>query len=232
VRPHRAHVPAIEDELWIEGREARHLVRVLRARPGDRLTLFDGRGEEARARVVAVEGERVRVRVEERRPVRREPDAEVTLYLGLLKGEKLAEVVRMGTELGVSRFVLLVTRHAVAKTIRPAKIERLRRIAVEAAKQSGRTALPEVAGPIALAEVPRVEQGLVADPRAGARVAEVLNPERPVALAVGPEGGFAEEELRFLTERGFTPVTLGRRILRAETAACTLVALVTAAHGQ
>ncbi len=232
MRPHRAYVPAIEDELWIEGREARHLVRVLRARPGDRLTLFDGRGEEARARVVAVEGERVRVQIEERRPVRREPDAEVTLYLGLLKGEKLGEVIRMGTELGVSRFVLLVTRHAVAKMVRPAKIERLRRIAVEAAKQSGRTALPEVAGPIALAEVLPVEQGLVADPRAGARVAEVLDPERPVALAVGPEGGFAEEELGFLAERGFTPVTLGRRILRAETAACTLVALVTAAHGQ
>ncbi len=232
MRPHRAYVPALEDELWIEGREAHHLLRVLRARPGDRLTLFDGQGGEAEAVVVAVEDERVRVRVEKHHPVRREPDAAVTLYLGLLKGEKLGEVVRMGTELGVSRFVLLVTRHAVAKTIRPGKIERLRRIAVEAAKQSGRTALPEVKGPIALAEVPRVEQGLVADPRAGARVAEVLDPGRPVALAVGPEGGFAEEELRLLSGRGFTPVTLGRRILRAETAACTLVALVTAAYGQ
>ena len=232
MRPHRAYVPAIEDELWIEGREARHLVRVLRARPGDRLTLFDGRGTEARARVVAVEGERVRVRVEERRSARREPPAPVTLYLALLKGEKLFDAVRMGTELGVSRFVLLETRHAVAKAIRPQKLERLRRVAIEAAKQSGRTELPGVEGPLALEAVPPVEQGLVADPQAGARVFEVLDPTRPVALAVGPEGGFAEEELRTLVERGFTPVTLGPRILRAETAACALVALVTAAFGQ
>ena len=120
----------------------------------------------------------------------------------------------------------------MAKAIRPQKLKRLRRVAIEAAKQSGRTELPGVEGPLALEAVPPVEQGLVADPRAGARVFEVLDPARPVALAVGPEGGFAEEELRTLVERGFTPVTLGPRILRAETAACALVALATAAFGQ
>jgi len=174
----------------------------------------------------------VLVRSLEKKAVRREPDAPVTLYVALLKGEKLADVVRMGTELGVSRFVLLVTRHAVAKTIRPQKLERLRRIAIEAAKQSGRTELPEVAGPLALKDVPEVEQGLLAHPGTGARVFEVYDPARPVALAVGPEGGFAEDEVALLRSRGFTPVTLGRRILKAETAACTLVALVTAAYGQ
>lgn len=232
MRPHRAFVPELKDELWIEGREARHLVEVLRARPGDRLTLFDGRGQEALAEVVRVEAGRVLVRSLEKKAVRREPDAPVTLYVALLKGEKLADVVRMGTELGVSRFVLLVTRHAVAKTIRPQKLERLRRIAIEAAKQSGRTELPEVAGPFALEDVPEVEQGLLAHPGIGARVFEVYDPARPVALAVGPEGGFAEDEVALLRSRGFTPVTLGRRILKAETAACTLVALVTAAYGQ
>jgi len=232
VRPHRAYVPRIADELWIEGREARHLLHVLRARSGDRLILFDGTGQEARARVVQVENGRLRVQIEERYPVRREPDAEVTLYLALLKGEKLFEVVRMGTELGVTRFVLTITRRTVARSIGQQKRERLRRIAIEAAKQSGRTALPAVEGPVDLSSMPPVEQGLVADPNAGARVPEVLDPTRSVALAVGPEGGLTEDEVTFLISLGFTPVTLGRRILRAETAACALVALVTAGYGQ
>jgi len=232
VRPHRAFVPELSDQLWIEGREAHHLLEVLRARPGDRLTLFDGRGNEALAEVVEVGEGRLRVRTLEKKAVRREPDAPVTLYLALLKGEKLADAVRMGTELGVSRFVLLVTRHAVAKTIRRQKLERLRRIAIEAAKQSGRTLLPAVEGPIPLSRVPGVEQGLLAHPEATLRVSEVYQPDRPVALAVGPEGGFAEDEVALLRSRGFTPVTLGRRILKAETAACALVALVTAAYGR
>ncbi len=232
MRPHRAYVPQIEDELWIEGREAAHLLRVLRARPGDRLTLFDGQGQEAQARVVAVESGRLRVRVEARYSASREPLAPVTLYLALLKGEKLVDVVRMGTELGASRFVLLVSRRAVAKAIRPQKLERLRRVAVAAAKQSGRTRLPEVQGPIPVAQVPAVEQGLLAHPNAGARVAEVHDPTRPVALAVGPEGGFTAEEVDLLVARGFTPVTLGTRTLRAETAACALLALVTAGSGR
>ncbi len=232
MRPHRAFVPELSDQLWIEGREAHHLLEVLRARPGDRLTLFDGRGNEALAEVVEVGEGRLRVRTLEKKAVRREPDAPVTLYLALLKGEKLADAVRMGTELGVSRFVLLVTRHAVAKTIRRQKLERLRRIAIEAAKQSGRTLLPAVEGPIPLSRVPGVEQGLLAHPEATLRVSEVYQPDRPVALAVGPEGGFAEDEVALLRSRGFTPVTLGRRILKAETAACALVALVTAAYGR
>ncbi len=232
MRPHRAYVPAIADELWIEGGEARHLLRVLRARPGDRLTLFDGRGREALAEVVGIEGERIRVRVLKARPAEREPDRTITVYLALLKGEKLFEVVRAGTELGARRFVLVVSARSVPKALGREKLARLGRVAVAAAKQSGRTRLPEVAGPIPLAEVPPVPLGLVGDPRARLRVAEVDDPTRPLALAVGPEGGFTEEELAALEARGFRRVTLGRRILRAETAACALLALVTAGPGQ
>ncbi len=232
MRPHRAYVPELRAEVWIEGPEGAHLVRVLRARPGDRLTLFDGQGREALAEVVAIAGERVRVRVLDLQETDREPDIPVTLYLALLKGEKLFDVVRMGTELGVSRFVLVVSQRSVAKAIGKGKLDRAMRVAVEAAKQSGRTRLPTIEGPLPLKALPRVGQGLVAEPHASARVGDVLDPSRPVSLLVGPEGGLSEEELRLAEARGFTPVTLGRRILRAETAACTLVALVTAARGQ
>jgi len=112
------------------------------------------------------------------------------------------------------------------------KLRRLKAIAKEAAKQSGRLRVPEVLPPIPLKAVPEVEQGLVAHVGARALVREVLDLNRNLSLAVGPEGGFAEEEVALLKERGFAPVSLGRRILRAETAATALLAIVTAGEGR
>ncbi len=232
MRRHRAYVSEIAETIRLSGREARHLIRVLRAGPGDEVTVFDGQGHEARTTIVEVGPTTVVLRLERRLAVERETEQPLTLYLALLKGDKLAEVIRAGTELGVHRFVLLATHHSVPKTISPGKLERLRRITVEAAKQSGRNHLPEISGPVALKAIPRVSQGLVAHPRTATRVGEVYDPSEPVALAVGPEGGFSDEEVEHLVDRGFTPVTLGRRILRAETAALALVALVTAGYGQ
>ncbi len=232
MRPHRAFVPELKEEVRLTGREARHLLRVLRARVGDRLTVFDGRGREAEAEVVAVEPGALVLRLGPVRRVDREVRPPVTLYLALLKGEKLADVVRAASELGVARFALLTAERSVPRGLGEEKLARLRRVAAEAAKQSGRSVLPEVLPPRPLAQVPAVLQGLVAHPGAEARVADRLDPSRPVALAVGPEGGFTEAEVRLLAERGFSPVSLGRRVLRAETAACALVALVTAGTGR
>ncbi|WP_038046935.1 16S rRNA (uracil(1498)-N(3))-methyltransferase [Thermus caliditerrae] len=228
MRPHRAYSPGLTGVLSL--RESHHLLEVLRAKVGDRFTVFDAE-REALAEVVDL-GPPVRYRIlEERRP-EREVGVEVVLYPALLKGDKLADVVRMATELGATRIQPLITRHAVPKAMGEGKLKRLQAIAVEAAKQSGRLRVPEVLPPIPLREVPEVAQGLVAHVGARALVREVLNLGKPLALAVGPEGGFAEEEVELLRERGFTPVTLGRRILRAETAALTLLALCTAGEGR
>lgn len=228
VRPHRAYSPGLTGVLPL--RETRHLVEVLRARVGDRFTVFDGE-REALAEVVDL-GPPVRYRILEERLPQREVGVEVVLYVALLKGDKLSEVVRSATELGATRIQPLITRHSVPKEMGEGKLRRLRAVALEAAKQSGRVRIPEILPPIPLKAVPEVAQGLVAHVGAGARVREVLNPEKPLALAVGPEGGFAEEEVDFLEARGFTPVTLGRRILRAETAALALLALCTAGEGR
>lgn len=229
MRPHRAYSPGLTGTL--PPREARHLVEVLRARVGDRFTVFDEH-REALAEVVEVGPGLLRYRVLEERVPEREVGVEVVLYPALLKGDKMAEVVRMATELGATRIQPLIALHSVAKEMGEAKLERLRRVAVEAAKQSGRLRVPEVLPPISLRALPRVEQGLLAHPGAGARVREVLDPDRPVALAVGPEGGFSGEEVELLVERGFTPVSLGRRILRSETASLALLALVTAGEAR
>lgn len=228
MRPHRAFSPGLTGVLPLE--EGHHLVEVLRARVGDRFTVFDAE-REAVAEVVDL-GPPVRyLLLEERRP-EREVGVEVVLYVALLKGDKLAEVVRGATELGATRIQPLITRHSVPKEMGEGKLRRLQAIAVEAAKQSGRLRVPEVLPPIPLKAVPPVAQGLVAHVGARALVREALDLEKPLALAVGPEGGLAEEEVAFLRERGFTPVSLGRRILRAETAALALLALCTAGEGR
>ncbi|MDT7908807.1 16S rRNA (uracil(1498)-N(3))-methyltransferase [Thermus sp.] len=228
MRPHRAYSPGLTGVLPLE--EGRHLVEVLRAGVGDRFTVFD-ESREALAEVVDL-GPPVRYRIlEERRP-EREVGVEVVLYVALLKGDKLSEVVRAATELGATRIQPLITRHSVPKEMGEGKLRRLKAIAKEAAKQSGRLRVPEVLPPIPLKAVPEVEQGLVAHVGARALVREVLDLNRNLSLAVGPEGGFAEEEVALLKERGFTPVSLGRRILRAETAALALLALATAGEGR
>ncbi len=228
MRPHRAYSPGLTGVLPLE--EGRHLVEVLRAGVGDRFTVFD-ESREALAEVVDL-GPPVRYRIlEERRP-EREVGVEVVLYVALLKGDKLSEVVRAATELGATRIQPLITRHSVPKEMGEGKLRRLKAIAKEAAKQSGRLRVPEVLPPIPLKAVPEVEQGLVAHVGARALVREVLDLNRNLSLAVGPEGGFAEEEVALLKERGFAPVSLGRRILRAETAALALLALATAGEGR
>ncbi|GEM85584.1 16S rRNA (uracil(1498)-N(3))-methyltransferase [Meiothermus granaticius] len=231
MRPHRAFVTLIQPELELSGREARHLAEVLRARPGDRLTVFDGRGLEGRAVVLSLEPGLVRLQVEETWPAHRETPQPVTLYLALLKGDKLAEVARAATELGVAHLVPVLTQHCVVRELGEGKLLRLRRVVVEAAKQSGRSRIPEVASLLPLSSIPRVEQGFVAHPGASARVRDLLDPQRPTALLTGPEGGLAEAEVGLLEDRGFTPVTLGPRILRAETAPVALLSLVTAGEG-
>lgn len=228
MRPHRAFSPGLTGLLPLE--EGRHLVEVLRAGVGDRFTVFD-ESREALAEVVDL-GPPVRYRIlEERRP-EREVGVEVVLYVALLKGDKLSEVVRAATELGATRIQPLITRHSVPKEMGEGKLRRLKAIVKEAAKQSGRLRVPEVLPPIPLKAVPEVEQGLVAHVGARALVREVLDLNRNLSLAVGPEGGFAEEEVALLKERGFAPVSLGRRILRAETAATALLAIVTAGEGR
>lgn len=231
MRPHRAYVAELSQQTTIKGREARHLLDVLRAKIGDTLTLFDGSGKEARGKIVAVEEGSITVEAETIAETSREVGVAVELYLPLLKGDKMADVVRAATELGVTRIIPTLMLHCVVKELGEGKLERLRRIVIEAAKQSERTVIPAIANLIRLKDISLVNQGFVAHPGSGARVRDVLVSDKSVALITGPEGGLSENEVEMLIEKGFTPVTLGRRILRAETAPVALLGLVTAGEG-
>ncbi|HVC02813.1 MAG TPA: 16S rRNA (uracil(1498)-N(3))-methyltransferase [Steroidobacteraceae bacterium] len=207
-----------------------HLARVLRARGGDALVLFNGDGREFAAVVESVRGARVAVAVGEERPTDRESPLALTLLQCIPRGDRMDWIVQKATELGVQRIVPLVSRHVVVKlSARQAqsKAAHWRAVAVNACEQCGRTRLPAI-------DTPRpLDEFLGAAPAGGARL--LLDPDSddatsldaaPAAIecAVGPEGGFAPEEIECLRIAGFRALRLGPRILRTETAA--LAALV------
>jgi 16S rRNA (uracil1498-N3)-methyltransferase len=230
MRSHRAFIAKLEPVVKLSGSEASHL-RVLRANVGDLVTLFNGAGLEADAKIMVLEDFSIILEVGETRVVNLEPPQEIALAIALLKGDKLSEVVRAATELGVSSFQLLITEHADVKEIGAQKLERLQRVALEASKQCRRAVTPLVLSAIKLKQLTSVVCGLVAHPGSSLKPREALNWDLPVTIATGPEGGFSRAEIEFLKSRGFQTVGLGPRILRAETAPIAILGALTAGEG-
>jgi 16S rRNA (uracil1498-N3)-methyltransferase len=230
MRSHRAFVSKLEPVVKLSGSEAAHL-RVLRANVGDQVTLFDGAGLEADAKILTLEDFTMTLEVGEHRVVNLEPPQEMTLAIALLKGDKLSEVVRAATELGVSRFQLLVTEHADVKEIGAQKLERLQRVALEASKQCRRAVTPLVFSPIKLKTLEPVTCGLVAHPGSSLKLRDAVHWDVPITVVTGCEGGFSSSEIEWLEARGFVRVGLGPRILRAETAPIAILGALTAGEG-
>lgn len=223
MRRHRVRVAAWgAGGVRVLGPAAHHLVHVLRVRPGDPVAAFDGAGLEAGGEVAAVEDDVVVLRLDPPGPALTEAVRAITLAPALLKGDRLADVVRMGTELGVAAFRPLRTRRADVQLASPAKLARWRRVAGEAARQCGRARVPEVHDVAALTALTWTGILIVADPEAGDTLRDVLDDgparEDAVTVVTGPEGGLADDEVAALVARGARRVTLGRRVLRADTA--------------
>jgi len=236
---HRFYAPGIGaagSAAPLPSEEAQHLIRVLRLSIGETIRVFDGRGREHQATVEALTKTEAIVRLgEEAAPV---PESAValTLAMALLKADKFDEVVRDATMLGVSRIQPIATTRTEVPAGRTSRVDRWRRIAVSSSKQCGRAVVPSIGEPVTFSEflgAPVAERLLMlAEPGLdGAISTRVLGAEPPptsVALLVGPEGGWAETEHRLALECNGTLVTLGPRILRAETA--PLVALSVLLH--
>ena len=236
MRRHRVRIDGlVAGERQLVGPAAHHLARVLRARPGAPIAAFDGAGSEAFGTVVAVDADGVRVELEAPRSAATEADRAVTLAPALLKGDKLADVVRMATELGVVAVRPVRTKRCDVAELAPSRLVRWRRVAEEAARQSGRARGPVVAEAVRLEDLTWTGALLVADPFAEATLADAvadLDGASPAAGAVptevtvvtGPEGGLTPEEVAALVARGARAVALGRRVLRAETAPVAVAA--------
>lgn len=218
--------PISTDRATLAGAEAHHLAHVMRAEAGTEVTLLDGSGVEFTARVTKVGRSAVELAVLERHEIDRELPFVLTLGVALPKGDRQRWLVEKATELGVSRLVPLATRRGVAQPVEQAR-QRLRRSVIEASKQCGRNRLLEIASPQELADYvvasPAGGTKWLAHP-GGAQLPSTFDspPPEGVFLAIGPEGGFTDEELAHALSCGWQSVSLGPRILRVETAALAL----------
>jgi 16S rRNA (uracil1498-N3)-methyltransferase len=225
----RFHIasPPTAGRARLDGDEARHLVKVLRAKVGEAVTLFDGSGLSWPARVLVIGRGAVELEVgpaSSSPPVRRPA---VTLAVALPKGERQKWLVEKLTELGVERLVPLLTERGVAEPT-AAAIERLKRGVIEACKQSGRDRLMAIGTPATVAETvaskPAAAVGIVADPAGEPLAASGWREVKEVIGLVGPEGGFAPAELAAAAAAGWPRVAIGSYVLRIETAAVALAA--------
>ena len=218
------------DRAVFSAEQAQQIGRVLRLQPGEWVMVLDNAGWQYEAELVEV-GRRVTAVLHHKQPAANEPTSQLTLYQALLKRDNFEWVLQKGTEIGVTRFVPLITARTVAQP--PHKADRWQRILTEAAEQSRRGRIPKLAEPLrledALHEAAQADVALLPwDGAVNETVARVLAGKRPstIAVLIGPEGGWTEAEVANGRTHGIIPVTLGPRILRAETAAIVTAALV------
>lgn len=229
----RFHAPPsafTQSTITLAADEARHLRDVLRLKPGDEVYVFDGRGHEFRSTVSNIKRDIAELRLDaEVEPAKPESQLQLNLGVALLKGEKFDLVVQKATELGVTKITPLITRYADIH-LRDAsdatkRVTRWQRIALEAAKQSGRAFVPEISLPVAFEKLEVEGAGVMFSERGGTAL-ESLPAAHSVTALVGSEGGWADEEIETARARGFHVITLGGRILRAETAAIAVTVLM------
>lgn len=231
---HRFFLPAGSisgDTVAIPPYQARQIRSVLRLHPADRVIVLDNSGNEYVVRLLsAAEGV-----VEERRRNTAEPSTAVVLYQGALKGQKMDFVLQKGTEIGIAAFVPIITERSVAGEPGAAKQQRFDLIVREAAEQSGRGRVPEVRQATTLRQALAQAEGTVVIPWEGERQTHLSSitpsPGETISLFIGPEGGFSSGEIEAAQAAGARTVTLGTRILRAETAGLVSASLLLAAVG-
>lgn len=237
----RAPVPGLTAGACTLSRETSHyLCRVLRLRAGDRFVAFDPASSprrEAEAVLEVASAEAAVARLEAPREARVVAQAALALVYGLSKGDKVDDVVRDATELGATRVVVTPMARSVVKVEAAArgatKVERWKRIAEQAARQSGRADPPEVvlAGSLAEAlELARQEASFCLAPTAETPLGPALSAARArcegLAFVIGPEGGMTEAEIRQAAEAGYLPASLGPFVLRTETVAAAVLGAV------
>lgn len=215
--------------VCITGDDVKHLSGVLRLRQGDRIQVCDGKSNEYICAITEIEKKQVLCHIEESFKSTSEPPIKITLYQGLPKAQKMDLIVQKCTEIGVCRIVPVNTSRSVVRIDGKdlgSKLERWKRIAEEAAKQSNRGCIPEIGGLMdfkeALQDAMRLDMAVMPYEQEKAvglrRALTQKNITVTYGIFIGPEGGFEEYEVREAVSKGITPVTLGPRILRTETA--------------
>lgn len=225
-------------QILLQGEDVNHIKNVLRAAEGERITICDGAGTEYAAEIQEISKDRIVLQYSQSSPSRTEPPYQAILYQGISKGERMDLTIQKSVELGVYQIVPVICERTIVRfhneKDRQAKQSRWQKIAAEAAKQCNRGILPEVCMPMELDQalerskgaslrfIPYEEEQVVSLKRF------LRGKESPkqIAFFIGPEGGFAAEEISAAENAGFQPVSIGSRILRTETAGPAVLAVL------
>jgi len=222
----------------LPGEAAHHVIRVLRMKAGQPVSVFNGRGGEYDAEIIRADRNGVEIRVGAFRDRDSESCLDITLVQGISRSDRMDDTLRKAVELGVNRIIPVVSRYSQAGvdgSRGEKRCQRWRKISISACEQCGRNRLPRIERPVAFTDY--LEGGntgglmIILLPAARTRLSRLRPAERALTLAAGPEGGFSEEEVAAAEKRGFHPVALGPRILRTETAALAAISACQALWG-
>lgn len=226
-----------DSSVTITGADAVHISKVLRTDTGDTLTLCDGCGTDFLAKVVSVSKDSVLLNITKTLPCLSEPCVAVTLFQSLPKQSKMDYIIEKCTELGISAIIPVASKRSVVKVddkkTEAKKLERWRKIAQESVKQCNRGKIPEVKDIMTLPEAIKYSQGLdlslsayECETKKSLKSALSGATPKSVGIFIGPEGGFDESEIALFNDADIKTVTLGKRILRTETAGHTVLTAI------
>ena len=222
------------DTIRIGGEDVVHIKRVLRMREGDTLNMCDSSGCDYLAKIREIGEKDIFLDVLEKKKSETEPPVKVTLFQGIPKAGKMDYIIQKTTELGIFEIVPSVLSRCVVKLDGDKKIKRWQKISEEAAKQSGRGIIPEIKEPMnlkeAIEELKNFDLAFVPyeceEENCLRDVLKSKDDIKTVGFMIGPEGGFEKSEIDLLVENGITPISLGKRILRTETAGEAVLSMV------
>lgn len=227
-----------EPYIYVEGQDVNHMKNVLRMKPGEQAGISDGNNLKYVCEVVSYEEGRATLRILEKMEADTELNNELYLFQGLPKGDKMELIVQKAVELGAVKIIPVATKRSVVKLDEKKaarKVERWNSIAESAAKQAGRSRIPEVEMPLSYSEALKkaAELDVVLIPYELAkgmeetkRIIRSIKRGQSVGIFIGPEGGFEQEEVEAAIRSGAKEITLGRRILRTETAGLAILSVL------
>lgn len=219
-------------EVVIQGPQLHHIRKVLRKEVGRTIFLTDGQGNQYETEIQSVGKSLMKACVLQKKQMPRKFELDLTVGFAVVKGLRNDVIIEKGTELGVSRFLVFLSRYSVIKHLSEHRISRFRKIAKSAMVQSQQYYLPEILSAGSVEEIPQFDLGydqiLVADPGGEAGVLKGI---RRILLLIGPEGGFADFEKGFLLKQGAKFVSLGPTRLRSETAAIAAISKILTVYG-
>lgn len=225
-------------QIYIEGSDVNHMKNVLRMKQGEKVEISDGNNHRYCCHIESFEAESIVLQIQEELETDTELPSRIYLFQGLPKSDKMELIIQKAVELGVYEVIPVMTKRAVVKLDAKKaekKVSRWREIARSAAKQSGRGILPEVTEVVdyrealdraATLDIVLIPYELAEGMAATKAVIEAIRPGQSIGIFIGPEGGFEKEEVELALKAGAKEITLGKRILRTETAGLTTLSIL------